>query len=96
MARNVLCQNECSHHVWGHQFEVAKNVSNSGVREKCAPGPRGEAYYFKSHALTIGASISFQSGAVRKTLFQDKIMGATRVRARILILCENWSTHVAK
>ena len=72
-----------------HPSNVAENVTKIGVPEKCAPGPRREAYFLKNHALTIGASTTFQLEPMRKTQRRGKEVAVAAARARISMLIEN-------
>ena len=72
-----------------HQFEVAKNVTKIGVPGKCAPGPRREAYFFKNHALTTGASTTFEFKRIRKTQRKGEKVAVAAARARISLCVKN-------
>ena len=77
-----------------HPFEVAKNVTKIGVPGKCAPRPRREAYFFKNHALTTGASTTFQIEVMKKSQKNDEKVAAAAARAIISLCPKNERTQI--
>ena len=61
---------------------------------KCAPRPRREAYFFKNHALTTGASTTFQIEAVNKSQKNGEKVAAAAARAIISLCAKNERAQV--
>ena len=77
-----------------HPSEVAKYVTKIGVPGKCAPRPRREAYFFKNHALTTGASTTFQIEVMKKSQNNGEKVVAAAARAIISLCAKNERTQV--
>ena len=63
--------------------------------EKCAPGPRRGAFVFKNHALTTGASTTFQIEVMKKSQKNGKKGVAPAARAITVLCAKNERTQVA-
>ena len=75
-------------------IQVAKNVTKIGVPGKCAPRPRREAYFFKNHALTTGASTTFQIEVMKKSQKNGEKVAAAAARAIISLCAKNERAQV--
>ena len=77
-----------------HPSNVAENVTKIGVPEKCAPGPRREADFIKNHALTTGASTTFQIEVMKKSQKNGEKVAAAAARAIISLCPKNERTQI--